>query len=87
MKNYKSLMILALTVLAGCDAVTPPPPSQGPDQCLRREIFQQCLASLPKGPTATVNNDWAEVVDECETAAWKQAYRQSKFIKPECKSQ
>lgn len=35
----------------------------GLDQCMRREIFFECLRSIPPGPSSTQYNDWSEVVD------------------------
>jgi len=79
---------IGLMVVAALTGCTPemPIPTSGPDQCLRREIFQQCLNSVPPGPSATKYNDWDEVVDECETAALRQSYRLFEHIKPECRS-
>ena len=78
------LMALAITILSGCtesmeaDRVVR-------DQCLRREIFKECMSLLPKGPTVIgTSNDWDEVVSACESVAAYQALRKNKFIKPEC---
>lgn len=49
------------------------------DQGLRRQIFKECLQMLPKGPERTVYNDWAEVVSECESAAFYQSRVWVKF--------
>lgn len=38
---------------------------QSQDLELRREIFNECLASVPKGPTSVKYNDWEEVVSAC----------------------
>jgi len=35
------------------------------DNKLRREIFNECLGNIPKGPERTVTNDWDEVIVEC----------------------
>lgn len=74
--------VLALA-LAGCN----PDESSQPDQCLRPALFQQCMASLPKGPEriAAAGNDWDEVVSECGRIAYSQSKRQIEFIKPECR--
>ncbi len=58
--------------------------TKGIDQCMRREIFESCLAKIPNGPNSVVNNDWAEVVDECESAAEKQSIRLARLIREEC---
>lgn len=39
------------------------------DQTLRQQIFMECLRTVPQGPKTTVNNDWAEVVEQCDDAA------------------
>ena len=54
------------------------------DQCMRREIFQQCMKALPAGPKATMYNDWDEVVGKCEDVAYYQSLRRKSQIKPEC---
>jgi hypothetical protein len=54
------------------------------DQCLRREIFNECLKNLPGGPVATKYNDWDEVVSECRTAAYYMSKRKRAVVKPEC---
>ena len=75
------LLIVALTSLIGCSSEV----TWGPDQCLRADLFQQCLKSLPAGPGSTKYNDWDEVVKECEAAAYRQSLRNLIVIKPECK--
>ena len=54
------------------------------DQCLRREIFNECMKNLPAGPVATHYNDWDEVVKECHSSAYYMAKRRRAFVKPEC---
>ncbi len=56
-----------------------------PDQCLRVELFERCMKSLPAGPKQTQYNDWAEVVSECQSASYYQSMRSQKHIKPECR--
>lgn len=70
-------------VLGGCGE--PSPNSMMRDQCKRQQIFLQCMAALPEGPKATMYNDWAEVVEACESAAAYQALRPAGAIKPECR--
>jgi hypothetical protein len=72
-------MVLAVTA-CGEKEIMP-----DPDQCMRREIFQQCLRALPAGPVSTKYNDRDEVVKSCESAAYYQSLRQPGQIKPECK--
>ena len=54
------------------------------DRCLHRQVFQECMASLPEGPRATHYNDWAEVVSECESVATGQSHRKGSQVKLEC---
>lgn len=75
----KRILFLApLLLLAGCN------PDAGsiasstkymPDQKLRAERFDACMKNLPAGPESTHYNDWSEVVDSCESAAYKQSIR------------
>ncbi len=84
MKIITTTVVLVCSfVLMGCQEL-----SKGPDQCLRQEIFKQCMASLPKGPqslTAT-GNDWDEVVNSCDSSAYRQSIRRAEAIKPECRA-
>ena len=41
------------------------------DQCLRRDLFLDCLKAVPKGPDRTRYNDWSEVVAECNKFAYE----------------
>lgn len=68
----KLLLVLVLSVLAGCG---PDFEAPKPDNVLRHKIFLACLGALPKGPEQTVYNDWAEVVAECESAAYYQSLK------------
>lgn len=75
--------LFAILFLAGCSS----PITSGPDQCMRAELFQKCLAAVPKGPERIDNsNDWDEVVQKCESAAYYQSLRQFSQIKPECRA-
>lgn len=80
----KIKMLAVLLALAGCQDASVPIGSV-PDQCLRREIFKECMAALPAGPVATKYNDWDDVVKECESAAYYQSRRSADTIKPECR--
>ena len=75
--------LLVLLALAGCDKPVADP--SGMDQCLRREIFFQCLAAVPRGPENVKYNDWEEVVSTCGQQAQYQSYRRQAIIKPECR--
>lgn len=78
----KFAILIAAVLLAGCSDA----PSDGPDQCLRAELFKACMAILPAGPLATKYNDWNEVVSECGNAAYYQSKRLTIHIKPECRA-
>lgn len=68
----KLLLLLPLIVLAGCDTA---PTNAYQDQALRRQIFKECLESIPKGPEKIDNsNDWQEVVEECGDQADSMSY-------------
>ena len=75
--KYYALMIALL--LTACDNRTVT------DQCLRVEIFKDCLATVPAGPLATKYNDWDEVIVECRHTAYYMAQRQRSFVKEECR--
>lgn len=81
----KLVLLAILIVLAGCDVKTAEPETVL-DQCLRAEIFKQCLAQVPKGPVSTVENPWHKVVEECESAAYHQSWRKTAAVKLECRS-
>lgn len=52
------------------------------DQCLRAELFQQCLKTShhPAYPSAQ-----EKVIAACSTEAAYQALRPVQFVKPECR--
>lgn len=79
--NHSIIYCIAIVSLAGCGPVD----STEADQCMRREIFFQCLSSIPKGPEKTVTNDWDEVVSECGSQAYYQAMRRRSQITQECR--
>lgn len=54
------------------------------DQCKRIELFQQCLAAIPKGPEKTVYNDWSEVVESCDDISHRQSFKLKKQIPVGC---
>lgn len=78
-------LILLLASAALLTACSEKAPTTEPDQCIRAEQFQQCLASVPAGPTSTHYNDWSEVVSECRNTAYYQSLRDPAAIKPECR--
>lgn len=83
MKYITATILTCSFMLFGCG-----PSVNGPDQCLRQEIFKQCMASLPKGPQSltAAGNDWDEVVDSCTKSAYQQSIRVTETIKPECRA-
>jgi hypothetical protein len=75
----RKLMFASLLLLAACDDM------QMPNQCIRREVFKECMAALPKGPEVTHYNDWNEVVESCNEVARNISYRTYGSIPKECK--
>lgn len=59
----------SLVALSGCEH------EQRPDPEIRAERFDSCLKNVPSGPQQTKYNDWAEVVEACESAAYWQSFR------------
>lgn len=81
--------IMISSIFAGIIAVsggcTEAPKTQvKADQCLRVELFQQCMQAIPAGPKVTHENDWEEVIEACESAAYYQSLRTISSIVPEC---
>jgi hypothetical protein len=72
------LIALAL-LLAACEN------KMEPDQCLRNELFKQCMSMVPPGPQSTHYNDWSEVISECGSQAYYQALRPVSEIPKGCK--
>jgi len=66
----KKLLFLCC-ILTGCNSAI--------DQCMRQEIFKQCMSSLPSSV-----NDLSGAIDSCESAAYYQSYRNIKNISKEC---
>jgi hypothetical protein len=77
------LSLLFVLVLAACEPTKIVDPNIA-DQCLRRELFNECMKSLPAGPVATHYNDWDDVVSECRGYAWSVSVRPQSVIKKEC---
>ena len=81
----KRLAIVLVLLLAACERTEIIKEPQIPDQCLRRELFNECMKSLPAGPVATQYNDWDDVVAECRKYAWSVSTRLESMIKKECR--
>ncbi|WEM34480.1 hypothetical protein [Xanthomonas phage X1] len=90
MKKFLIALMLVLS-LGGCvsreEYIAEQESKTTNDQCLRNQIFQQCLATIPPGPQKTVYNDWNEVVSECSSVAYYQSLRVRSQVKPECRAQ
>lgn len=83
MKNARLILFVSCLVV-GCKDGKIPQPTYGHDQCLRRELFESCLDKIPKGPTHTTTNDWAEVVAECSDFALYACVRKVSSIPEGC---
>lgn len=79
----KKLIILLVLLLPACHPREIVDPNI-PDQCLRRELFNECMKLLPGGPIATHYNDWDDVVSECRSYAWSVSVRLQSQVKKEC---
>lgn len=76
----KYVIALLSAALVGCEQS----PMPRPDQCLRAQLFKECMQILPKGPERIHNsNDWDEVVDACARTAYYNSLRNG-GISPEC---
>lgn len=84
MKLVTATSMICLFSLLGCSGER----ANQPDQCLRQEIFKQCMASLPSGPQSitAAGNDWDEVVKSCDSTAHYQSIRTTQTIKQECRA-
>lgn len=86
--KYFIMPVLVVLSMTGCEPIQPQVSPYGIDQCARHEFFQQCLSTVPQGPHVVGDdNAWDEIISQCDSAAWRAAYRQKKFIKPECLGQ
>ena len=91
----KLLLLLPLLALTACGDHSSsqtvfkvdPDEVQVIDQCLRREITNECMKSLPVGPVSTKYNDWDDVVSECRQSGYYMSIRKRKFVKPECQAE
>ena len=82
----KKLILLLPLLLIACGKDDKPfIDERVPNQCLRREIFNECMKILPAGPLATKYNDWDEVVAECGSQAYYMSQRIKSTIPSECR--
>lgn len=85
MKTYATYFVaLVWAVFGAVSCAEQKPEDHGVDQCLRREIFESCLGKIPKGPDHPAFNDWNEVVSECASVAYYQAWRSRSAVEPKC---
>lgn len=77
---------LWFVLLLGVTACEVPEERSFHDQCLRRELFRECMELVAKtaGPEVTTFNDWDDVVGQCRDEASYASYRRREYIKPEC---
>ena len=82
----KKFLFLIVFFLFGCeDIVEEKPTDIVRDQCLRIQLYQQCMKDLPKGPEVVgTSNDWDEVIGQCDENARYQSARKRQHVKPEC---
>ena len=78
---YLGIAVFIAIGFSGCDNV----PDHVADQCIRAQLFQQCLKTVPAGPEKTKYNDWDEVVSACGEQAYYQSIRPIGNIQPSCK--
>lgn len=82
----KKLILLSVLLLAACSRDDKPfIDERVANQCLRRELFNECMKSLPAGPVATKYNDWDEVVAECGSQAYYMSQRKESTIPQGCR--
>ena len=80
-KACMTILIFTLILLSGCASER-----SSANQCLRREMFKECLQLIPEGPNKTKYNDWDEVIAQCSTTAYYQSLRKTRSIPLECKA-
>ena len=82
MKKIIFVFMPLLFLLSGCAELS----ATVTDQCLRKQIFDDCLKNLPAGQDGTKYSDWDEVVQACENVAYYQSMRLETSVKQECLS-
>lgn len=81
-KTAVFVLCAVVSALTGCTTREEMPIN---DQCMRNELFQQCMASLPAGPISTKYNDWDEVVEACQSVAYYHSIRPRGAVEPACR--
>lgn len=79
------LLAVSILILTACSAEVKESKTVV-DQCLRAQLFDRCLKTIPQGPLATKYNDWDEVVNECGGQSRSQSYRLRETVKLECRA-
>lgn len=70
----KYLLTIFMIFFIGCSDEPPKPKDKMCiDKNLRKIYFDDCLSKVPQGPQSTVNNDWDEVLEECDDISKSQA--------------
>ena len=82
----KKLILFSVLLLAACGKDDKPfIDERVANQCLRRELFNECMKMLPAGPVATKYNDWDEVVAECGRQSYYMSQRKESTIPAGCR--
>lgn len=79
------ISIIMLLILTGCNITPEQKVTMDTDRCKHIELFQQCLKLTPKGPESTTFNSWDNVIEACDTAAYRQSFTLIENIKQECR--
>lgn len=77
----KKLMValLFITILSACAESD----ESVPDNCLRAEIFKQCMAAIPNN---LHDANFSLSINACDSAALYQSKRRTSLIKKECRA-
>lgn len=85
------VLVVACMLLTGCSSERVPEAIRTDpvviNQCVRADLFKQCMASLPAGPVSTQYNDWDEVVDSCASQMTYLSYRLKSQVPIECRAE
>lgn len=82
------LLFLTLLVLSACYMPKSLQNEDAQDQCLRRELYQQCMDKAPRSTDKDTafagTKSWIEISKECDRIASYYSVRSLAHIKPEC---
>jgi hypothetical protein len=83
--------LITIAFLSGCDLSQNQAPVDKTisNQCIRAELFKQCMSMIPVGPSTLVDtkNNWSDVVSECGTQSYYQSLRAKSKIPVECRTE